>query len=157
MRCNILFTSYSDRLHKLNISLQYRRLEYDFILTYKICYSLIEINFENFFKYCSSPYKLRRHWLTLQSIGKPKHKNVTNFFSHRVVSLWNSLFEYVVTVPSLPIFKNYLKKFDLCSITTITYKHAIGYSISFFGSFNTMLIRLNFRCLQQGRKKPGFF
>ena len=65
--------------------------------------------------------KLRRHRLTLQSIGKPKHKNVTNFFSHRVVSLWNSLPEYVVTAPSLPIFKNYLKKFDLCSITTIIY------------------------------------
>ena len=122
MRCNIPFTSYSDRLHKLNIqSLQYRRLEYDLILTYKICYGLIDINFDNFFKYCSSPYKLRRHRLTLQSIGKPKHKNVTNFFSHRVVSLWNSLPEYVVTAPSLPIFKNYLKKFDLCSITTIIY------------------------------------
>ena len=110
--------------YKLNIqSLQYRRLEYDLILTYKICYGLIDINFDNFFKYCSSPYKLRRHRLTLQSIGKPKHKNVTNFFSHRVVSLWNSLPEYVVTAPLLPIFKNYLKKFDLpvSSITTIMY------------------------------------
>ena len=111
MRCNIPFTSYSDRLHKLNIqSLQYRRLEYDLILTYKICYGLIDINFDNFFKYCSSPYNL--------SVGKPKHKNVTNFFSHRVVSLWNRLPEYVVIAPSLSIFKNYLTKFD---ITTILY------------------------------------
>ena len=86
MRCNIPFTCYSDRLHKLNIqSLQYRRLEYDLKITYKICYGLIDINFDNFFKYCSSPYELRRHRLTLQSIGKPKHKNVANFFSHRVV------------------------------------------------------------------------
>ena len=88
MPCNIPFMSYSDCLHKLNIqSLQYRRLEYDLILMYKIYYGLIDINFDNFFKYCSSPYKLRCHQLTLQSTGKPKHKNVTNFFSHRNVSL----------------------------------------------------------------------
>ena len=37
--CNIPFSSDVDRLSKLNLkSLEYRRLEFDLILTYKICY-----------------------------------------------------------------------------------------------------------------------
>ena len=48
--CNIPFSSYSDRLHKLNLrSLEYRRLEFDLILVYKICNDLIDIAFEDIF------------------------------------------------------------------------------------------------------------
>ena len=44
MPSNIPFTSYSDRLIKLNHkSLEYRRLEFDLILVYKICYELVDI------------------------------------------------------------------------------------------------------------------
>ena len=38
------------------------------------------------------------------------------------------------------MFKNYPKKFDLCSIMMIMYQLAHAYSISLFGSFNTVLI-----------------
>ena len=38
IRCNVPFSSYHDHLYKLNIkSLEYRRVEFDMILTYKIC------------------------------------------------------------------------------------------------------------------------
>ena len=49
-RCNIPFSSYADQLNKLNLkSLEYRRLEFDLILVYKICYKLIDIAFDDFF------------------------------------------------------------------------------------------------------------
>ena len=50
LRGNIPFSCYADRLNKLNIkSLQYRRLEFDLILTYKNCYGLVDIAFNDFF------------------------------------------------------------------------------------------------------------
>ena len=62
-RCNIPFKSYSDRLYKLNIkSLQYRRLEADMILVYKIVHGLVDIPMNNLFKfYDSRLYATRRH------------------------------------------------------------------------------------------------
>ena len=43
-RCGIPFSNYIDRLNKLSIkSLQYRRIEFDLILTYKICNNLSDI------------------------------------------------------------------------------------------------------------------
>ena len=50
---NVPFFSYVDRLSKLNLkSLEYRRLEFDLILTYKICYHLLDakyLKFDDFF------------------------------------------------------------------------------------------------------------
>ena len=49
-QCNILNTSYSHRLHMLNIkSLEYRRLEFDLFITYKIIHGIVDINFSDFF------------------------------------------------------------------------------------------------------------
>ena len=75
LRGNIPFSCYADRLNKLNIkSLQYRRLEFDLILTFKICYGLVDIAFNDFFEYCDTGYDLRRHRLALRPLCRPKHK-----------------------------------------------------------------------------------
>ena len=52
IRCNIPFNSYHDRLCKLGIkSLEYRRLEFDLILMFKICHNLCDLQFSNCFEY----------------------------------------------------------------------------------------------------------
>ena len=46
IRCNLPFNSYEDCLTKLGIkSLEYRRLEFDLILMYKISHNLCNLNF----------------------------------------------------------------------------------------------------------------
>ena len=90
LRCNIPFSCYADRLNKLNIkSLQYRCLECDLILTYKACYGLADVAFNDFFEYYDTGYDLRRHRLALRPLCRPKHKTVQKIFNHRVVPLWN--------------------------------------------------------------------
>ena len=59
IRCKISFNSHtsSNRLSKLNInSLEYRRLEFDLILMFKICHNLCDLNFYEFFKLRKSRY-----------------------------------------------------------------------------------------------------
>ena len=59
-RCNIPFKSYNDRLCKLGIkSLEYRRLEFDLILMFKICHNLCDLQFSNYFEYRHCKYNLR--------------------------------------------------------------------------------------------------
>ena len=121
-RCNIPFSWYADRLNKLNIkSLQYRRLEFNLLLTYKICYGLVDVAFNDFFEYCDTGYDLRRYRLALRPLCRPKHKTVQNFFNHRVIPLWNDLPENIVTSPTLLVFKYRLKHFNLYNIATILY------------------------------------
>ena len=60
---------YEDRLTKLGIkSLEYRRLEFDLILMYKISHNLSDLNFSNYFVFQTCAYNLRRHDFTVQSL-----------------------------------------------------------------------------------------
>ena len=112
--CNIHFSSYLDRLYKLNLkSLEYRRLEFDLISTYKICCQLKDINFHAFFTCAKSGYNLRRRTFLLRCKYKPKHALYCNFYTHRIISVWNLLPKLIVIASSLDIFKKQLKKFDL--------------------------------------------
>jgi len=95
-RCNIPFDSYTDRLSKLNLKfLEYRRMEFDLILTYKICYRLIYINFDDVFS-CTEP-SLRRNSFILRCKNKPNRNAYRYFFSNRVISVWNSLPESIIS------------------------------------------------------------
>ena len=98
IRCNIPFSSYCDRLYKLNLkSLEYRRLELYLILTYKICYCLIDMDFNDFFVCDKANYNLRRHTLVLICKHKPKHDSFRCFFCNQIISVWNLLPESVVS------------------------------------------------------------
>ena len=104
-RCNLRFDTYAKRLQALNLeTLEYRRYKFDIIFIYKIINSLVDLNFNDFFSFLSSPYNLRRHQLCLKS-SKYVSDVRKYFFSNRVVNIWNSLPENIVTATSLEVFR----------------------------------------------------
>ena len=122
IRCNIPFSSYLDRLYKLNLkSLEYRRFEFDLIFTYKIRYQLTDIDFHAFFTCAKSRYNLCRLTFILRCKYKPKHALYCNFCSHRIIVVWNLLPKSIVISSSLDIFKKQLKKFDLHKICSLIF------------------------------------
>ena len=77
IRCNIVFASYLDRLHILGTgikSLEYRRVEFDHILMYKICYYLSDFN--DYFVFRDTGYNLRHHSFSIQTLQQCKHQGV---------------------------------------------------------------------------------
>jgi hypothetical protein len=120
-RCNIPFSSYEDRLYKLSIrSLQYRRLEADLIMTFKILHNLVEVPMEQFFNLYSSPYNTRRHKYSLQQT-----KVSTDFqqssFANRVVPTWNKLPAEIVSSTTLGMFRSKLRGFNLHQIAQLKF------------------------------------
>ena len=114
----ISFNSYSDRLSTLNINLlEYCRLEFDLILMFKICHSLCDLNFYEFFKLHKSRCNLCQHSLTVESFFHPKHEQYHYFFFNRIVNMRNNLLESIISAEALPIFKQCLLVFtNLISI-----------------------------------------
>lgn len=122
IRCNIRFNSYCDRLLKLNLhSLEYRRLEFDLILMFKICHNLSELKFNDYFKFRKTGYNLRQHCFTVESLFHPKRDQYRHFFFNRIVNIWNYLPEIIVSAATLPVFKARLRKFDLHDIANLTF------------------------------------
>ena len=122
IRCKISFDSYSDRLSKLNFnSLEYRHLEFDLILMFKICHNLCDLNFYEFFKLRKSRYNSRQHSLTVESLFHPKHEQYCYFLFNRIVNIWYNLPESIISAETLPIFKRRLHKVDLHKIANLTY------------------------------------
>ncbi len=71
---------YEDRLNKLRLeSLEERRIRFDLIMVYKIVYSLVDLNFDDFFRFRESSYSLRGHSLTLIK-SNTKTPIAANFF-----------------------------------------------------------------------------
>jgi hypothetical protein len=103
---------YPRRLKALNMcSLEETRLRTDLILTYRILKGQIDLNRADFFE-ASLATRTRGHSLKLQK----HHGNLQttrNFFSSRVVDIWNALPEATVSSSSLPVFKARLKDVDL--------------------------------------------
>ena len=107
---------YEDRLNKLRLkSLEERRIMFDLIMVYKIVYSLVDLNFGDFFQFRESSYSLRGHSLTLIK-SKTKTPIAANFFCNRVVSVWNKLPEQVVRARSVTSFKFKIKKMNLVEL-----------------------------------------
>ena len=101
--------------------LEYRRLEFDLILMFKICHNLCDLNFYEFFKLPESRCNLRQHSLTVESLFHSKHEQYRYFFFNRIVNIWNNLPESIISAETLPIFKRRLLKFDLHNIANLTY------------------------------------
>ena len=115
-RCNIRANSYHKRLELLNIkTLEYRRCSFDLIMVYKIIHGLVDVPFREQFSFYASPYNLRNHEYTLkrESYSSDERKN---FFSNRVIPIWNRLPDRIVSSPSLSSFKFRLKSFDLRTV-----------------------------------------
>ena len=88
-------------------SLYYRRERGDAIETYKYLHGLYSV--DNSFLPRDEGYITRGHPLKLKK-RFCKTNTRQNFFSFRVVDMWNSLPESVVTAPSLDCFKSRLDK-----------------------------------------------
>ena len=120
-KLNFKYNNYPHRCEILKLeTLEIRRIKYDLITFYKILNNLIHLDFNNFFKFNTNiaRYNLRRHELTIANPKLSKTSVRRNFYSVRIVNVWNSLPQQIVTSPSLEIFKHRLNKFNLHSIYT---------------------------------------
>jgi len=107
--------SYEERLVNLNIqSLEHRRLIADLTLCYKIVHGLIDLDFDEFFKF-SNISTHRGHKFKL-AVPVAKCNRTKYFFSSRVVPTWNSLPDDVVVAPTLLAFKKRVRKLDFSKI-----------------------------------------
>ena len=112
-RCSIPFSSYSDRLSKLNLlSLRSRRIRFDLITLFKIINNMSDLSFDSFFKIKNSPYPLRGGSSKIQ----PKHRFddgiwVGSFFE-RAPRYWNKLSHDITSTTSLDLFKTKLKSIN---------------------------------------------
>ena len=115
-RCGIPYSSYADRLHKLNLkTLEYRRKEFDIIMVYKIVHNLVDVPFCKYFKFYSTPYSTRRHKYCLERV-KCGSNHEQSFFSNRTIPAWNELPHRIVECETLESFTRSLKQFDLATI-----------------------------------------
>ena len=100
---------YEERLKKLGLmSMYYRRIRGDMIMTYQILTGKLRIKREELFT-MSDTKRTRGHSLKLL---KPQVGSLLrqNSFSVRVVNSWNHLPEYVTSAPTLNMFKNRIDK-----------------------------------------------
>ena len=102
--------SYLERINFLNLeTLEWRRLKYDLVLTYKIVFNKIDLDAKNFFTLKSNlpiasirghPYQVVPERYRINTRG--------NFFSLRVANAWNDLNQDSTTFDTISAFKNSL-------------------------------------------------
>ena len=101
---------YEERLNRLGLySLEFRRLRRDLIETYKIMKGLDRVEVERFFQ-LRKDSRTRGHSLKIRGV-QFRSELRRNFFTQRVVNLWNSLPVEVVEATSLNIFKSWVDRF----------------------------------------------
>ena len=113
--------SYPERLRECKLpSLELRRLWSDLMLCFKI-HTFIDLNFDDFFELESSMYNTRGH---IYKLRIPKVNNCIrkNFFSVRVLPVWNYLPSDVVTATSISVFKTKIESIDLGKFLTRKYE-----------------------------------
>ena len=96
--------SYNERLRICNLEwLELRRIKTDVTFVYKMIHSLVALHFDEYFKY-APVVGTRGNGMKLYPCFA--RRNVTfNFFCNRVINVWNALPNYVVSAPSLEVFK----------------------------------------------------
>ena len=116
LRCGIPFSSYSDRLDKLNIkSLQYRRLVSDLTLLFKIVNGYSHLNFDNFFIIRCFTHDLRGSKIKIRPLNNFKYNQWNNSFFSKVTTIWNALPDHITASESLLAFKQNVNKYNLNS------------------------------------------
>ena len=107
--------SYRERLQKLNLeTLEVRRLKYDLITVYSIINQHLKVSVNHFFRFSSydSTRSFSRNSLKLE--GSTARSSIGHHVFHeRVVEVWNSLPNDVVTATTLFAFKKKLNKIAL--------------------------------------------
>ena len=105
---NVKNLSYADRLRKLKLpTLLYRRMRGDMIEVYKILSEKYDPEVSNFLplhKELRPVHSTRGNSKRLFK-RRTRHNICRHSFSHRVIDLWNSLPEQVVSAPSVTSFE----------------------------------------------------
>ena len=99
---------YEERLRRLKLpTLKYRRIRCDMIELYKICMGKYDsdITLKTIGKCIQSQYDTRNHRFALQQ------SHIQYDMRNRIIPLWNSLPDYVVSSPTLNTFKARLDRF----------------------------------------------
>ena len=103
---------YMDRLAKLNLqSLEQRRLMADLKMCYDIVHGLTCLNFDDSFVFSQYLSTRGHRFKLIVPISKSNIRKY--FFAARVVPIWNSLPEKLVTAFSPHVFKKLLFAYDL--------------------------------------------
>jgi hypothetical protein len=100
---------YPKRLALLNLpTLHYRRIRGDMIMVYKLVSGIIDFDFASVFTLSALNTRGHRYKLNQEHV----HYNLTKYsFTNRVVSIWNSLSEFVVSACSVMVFEKRLDYF----------------------------------------------
>lgn len=115
---NLRFSTYRERLINLRVdSLQCRRIKADILFCYKLLHNLVDVN-SNEFLTLSQNTHLRGNKFKLVK-HKPASARDANFFVNRVVNIWNSLPDSIVTAESVSCFKHRLNNFDLSNFIVV--------------------------------------
>ena len=113
-RAKLSYMDYGTRLRNLNLqSLEYRRVFFDLVMCYKIVFHLVDVDVSDFFVINSHVHFTRGNHFKLKSRSLPHHNFRLNFFSERVIPIWNSLPNSVVSASSVCAFKAHLSHVDL--------------------------------------------
>ena len=113
--CNL---SYVTRREKLGLNtLELRRLHFDLVMCYKIVFSLIKVQFDDFFSF-TPVTKTRGHPYRL-FVNLARNNTRKNFFAHRTVKFWNFLPTDVVDFSSLNRFRQTITKVDFSEFLTV--------------------------------------
>ena len=104
--------SYEERLKLLDLpSLVYRRYRGDAIEVYKYLRGVYTVDSSSLLPLSSTSTESRTRGHAFKLMKRRCASQLrSNFFSMRVVNLWNSLTEDVVTAPSLNVFKGRLDR-----------------------------------------------
>ena len=101
---------YEERLNIIKLpSLEYRLIRGDMIQVFKIANNFYDpLTTKSIFKFSNNP-SLRGHnfKISKQSTNKTKY---ANFFTNRVVNVWNKLPSYIVNAKTINEFKNSFDK-----------------------------------------------
>ena len=101
IRVKLPTMSYTGCLANLGLhSLEYRRVYFDLVMCFKIVKNLVDLDTSAFFRINLSPYSTRGNSIKLSPLSSPHHNFRSNFFSIRVIHIWNSLPDSVVTASS---------------------------------------------------------
>jgi len=107
------YFSYSERLWRLDLtSLELRRLHTDLIMCYKIVFGIIDLNFGEFFTVSPSTVTRGHQYKLYRQRGDATARN--NFFSIRVVNIWNNLPVDIVDFTSITTFVKTVKLVNFC-------------------------------------------
>ena len=103
--------SYVERLRHLNLkSLEERRIANDVVFVYKIIHGLVDVQFDDLFSFNTN--STRGHSMKL-NVNRSRLDIRKNFFCNRVIKIWNSLNESVVSLNSSEKFKDSISSLDL--------------------------------------------